>query len=159
VFLDDHQNETLIVLSDLIIPATDTPGAKEALVNRFIDAIMAAEPPDTQREFLNALARLDGECMDRNRAAFIHAKPEQQTELLAYLAAPQSLGTWEESVAGEQTAHRNFLTLKDWISRAYYSSEIGKRELGYNGTPMNGPYEGCTHGAGATTHNTGESSH
>jgi hypothetical protein len=33
-FLDEHQNETLIILSDLIIPATDTPGAKEALVNR-----------------------------------------------------------------------------------------------------------------------------
>jgi len=37
LFLDAHQNETLIVLSDLILPATDTPGAKEALVNRYID--------------------------------------------------------------------------------------------------------------------------
>src|SRR5689334_13867773 len=54
-FLDAHQNETLIVLSDLVIPATDTPGAREALANRFIDAIMAVEPAEVQREFLNAL--------------------------------------------------------------------------------------------------------
>ena len=32
VFLDPHQNETLIALSDMILPKTDTPGAKEALV-------------------------------------------------------------------------------------------------------------------------------
>jgi hypothetical protein len=37
VFLDDHENETLIILSDLIIPKIDTPSAKESLANRFID--------------------------------------------------------------------------------------------------------------------------
>ena len=52
LFLDEHQNETLIVLSDLIIPATDTPGAKEALVNRYIDLVLAAETHENQRAFL-----------------------------------------------------------------------------------------------------------
>src|SRR5262245_53303704 len=47
LFLDEHQNQTLIVLSDLIIPETDTPGAKQALVNRFVDLLLAAEGPDT----------------------------------------------------------------------------------------------------------------
>src|SRR3984957_10877431 len=61
LFLDEHQNETLIVLSDLIIPATDTPGAKEALVNRYIDLVLAAETRDTQRAFLNSLGYMDGE--------------------------------------------------------------------------------------------------
>src|SRR2546426_3964446 len=40
--LDDHQNQTVMVLVDLIIPATDTPGAKAALVNRHIDHLLAA---------------------------------------------------------------------------------------------------------------------
>src|SRR5437867_10734692 len=48
-FLDEHQNQTLIVLSDLIIPETDTPGAKQALVNRFIDLLLSAKTPDIQR--------------------------------------------------------------------------------------------------------------
>ncbi|MBA2604267.1 MAG: hypothetical protein H0U94_11845, partial [Acidobacteria bacterium] len=35
--LTPAQNETVIVLTELIIPETDTPGARGALVNRFID--------------------------------------------------------------------------------------------------------------------------
>ena len=54
-FLDDHQNETLIVLSDLIIPATDTPGAKSALVNRFLDKLMASERNPLNVSFCRAL--------------------------------------------------------------------------------------------------------
>src|SRR5438445_11766535 len=41
---DDHQNQTVIALVDLIIPATDTPGATAALVNRHMDHILAAAP-------------------------------------------------------------------------------------------------------------------
>src|SRR5260370_29843858 len=54
LFLDEHQNETLIVLSDLMIPATDTPGAKQPLVNPFTDLVLAAQTPETQRAFLNS---------------------------------------------------------------------------------------------------------
>lgn len=158
VFLDAHQNETLIALSDLIIPSTDTPGAKEAQVNRFIDAIMAVESPEVQRDFLNGLAFLDGESLDRYKAAFVHARREQQLELVSYLAYPQSLSTWSGSVQGEQTAHRHFMTLKDWISRAYYSSETGERELGSTGEFPHGDYAGCP-GAAAPSSGGGHAPH
>ncbi|MBV9885931.1 MAG: gluconate 2-dehydrogenase subunit 3 family protein [Acidobacteria bacterium] len=69
-FLDEHQNETLIILSDLIIPATDTPGAKEALVNRYIDLVMAAETHENQKSFLGNLAYIDGESMRRYKNTF-----------------------------------------------------------------------------------------
>jgi hypothetical protein len=152
VFLDEHQNATLIALSDLIIPVTDTPGAKAALVNRFIDAIMAVERPEAQREFLNALAMIDGESSDRFGTAFVHASPEEQLQLLSYLAYPQSLRTWSGSVEGDTGPHHQFKTLKDWISRAYYSSEIGQRELGYDGAPPHGMFNGCS-GTSGSTHN------
>lgn len=142
IFLDAHQNDTLIVLSDLIIPATDTPGAKDALANRFIDALLAAETRETQRGFLNSLAYLDGESLARYGAAFLHLSREQQIELLSYVAYPQSLETWN-SVKGDDSAHGHFATLKDWISRAYYSSEVGQRELGWDGSPPHGNFTGC----------------
>jgi gluconate 2-dehydrogenase subunit 3-like protein len=143
-FLDDHQNETLIVLSDLIIPKTETPGAKEALVNRFIDQLLAAETPETQRAFLESLAYLDGACMERYRTAFRYTPLESQVEFLRFLAYPHSLGTWGGEESGEFSGHTHFRRLKDWISRAYYNSEIGMRELGWDG-PAHGEFLGCTH--------------
>src|SRR4029077_19397900 len=94
LFLDEHQNETLIVLSDLIIPATDTPGAKEALVNRYIDLVLAAETPETQRAFLNSLGYLDGESMRRFKAAFRYLSREDQDILLHGLAYPRTGSGW-----------------------------------------------------------------
>jgi len=52
---DDHQNQTVIALIELIIPATDTPGAKAALVNRHIDHILAAAPEDEKTQFREGL--------------------------------------------------------------------------------------------------------
>ena len=39
---DEHEAKTVLALVDLIIPATDTPGAKAALVDRHLDHILAA---------------------------------------------------------------------------------------------------------------------
>jgi len=148
VFLDDHQNETLIVLSDLIIPKTDTPGAQEALANRFIDRLLAAETPETQRAFVESLAYLDGECMSRYHSAFRYTPVESQVAVLRYLAYPHSLGTWGSEGHAEFAGHAHFRRLKDWISRAYYSSEPGMRELGWDGPP-HGEFEGCAHSGSA----------
>src|SRR4029077_14886091 len=61
LFLDEHQNETLIVLRDLIIPATDTPGAKQAVVTPYPEVVLAPEAPETHRPFMNSLGYVDGE--------------------------------------------------------------------------------------------------
>ena len=37
---DAHQNETVVALTERIIPATDTPGAKAAFVNRCLDRLL-----------------------------------------------------------------------------------------------------------------------
>ena len=147
-FLDDHQNETLIVLSDLLIPATGTPGAKEALVSRFIDRLLAAETPETQCVFLESLSYMDGESLARYGSAFRYLPRESEVEFLRFLAYPHSLGTWGTEAAGAFPGHTHFRRLKDWISRAYYSSETGMRELGWDG-PAHGEFMGCTHPEGA----------
>ena len=141
-FLDDHQNETLAAFSDVLIPATDTPGAKAALVNRFIDEVLAAETHETQRAFLDSLAFLDGESFARHRTAFVYLTPQQQTELVTFMAYPHTLESGDENAPGVYRGHAHFSNLKDWISRAYYSSETGMRALGYTGVP-GGVFEGC----------------
>ena len=149
LFLDDHQNETLILLSDLMIPATDTPGAKEALVNRYIDLVLAAETPETQRAFLNSLGYLDGESIRRHKAAFRYSSSEEQDLLLHALAYPRVGGGWAGDVgAVADPGHAHFEALKERIMTAFYSSQIGEKELGWDGAFAHGPYLGCEHPEG-----------
>jgi gluconate 2-dehydrogenase gamma chain len=149
LFLDEHQNETLIILSDLIIPATDTPGAKEALVNRYIDLVLAAETPDTQRAFLNSLGYLDGESMKRFKSAFRYLSADDQDLLLHALAYPRVGGGWAgDTGAVADPGHAHFQALKERIMMAYYSSQIGEKELGWDGAFAHGPYQGCEHPEG-----------
>jgi gluconate 2-dehydrogenase gamma chain len=148
LFLDDHQNETLIVLSDLMIPATDTPGAKEALVNRYIDLVLAAETHDVQRDFLNSLGYLDGESIRRYKAAFRYLSREDQDDLLHALAYPHDASGWTGQAGGPDIGHGHFEALKERIMTAYYSSQIGAKELGWDGAFAHGPYKGCEHPEG-----------
>jgi gluconate 2-dehydrogenase gamma chain len=147
LFLDEHQNETLIALSDLIIPATDTPGAKEALVNRYIDLVLAADTHENQKAFLNNLGYLDGESMRRYKAAFRYLSREDQDDLLHALAYPNGGSEW----TGEpllDPGHMHFEQLKTRIGVAYYNSQIGSRELGWDGNYTHGVYQGCNHPEG-----------
>jgi hypothetical protein len=149
LFLDEHQNETLIVLSDLIIPATDTPGAKEALVNRYIDLVLAAETAETRRAFLNSLGYIDGESIRRFKAAFVYLSRDDQDLLLHALAYPRNASNWTgEADANPDKGHAHFEALKDRIMTAYYSSQIGEKELGWDGAFAHGPYQGCEHPEG-----------
>jgi len=144
VFLDDHQNQTLVELSDLIIPDTNTPGAKKALVNRFIDRLLAAETIETQRAFLASLAFLDGECIARYRAPFLELPVETRTEFLKLISYPHNYVTWGDN-RSEFAGHTHFRNLKGWISRTYYGSEMGQKELGWTGNPFHQDFTGCPH--------------
>ena len=148
LFLDEHQNETLIIVSDLIIPATDTPGAKGALVNRYIDLLLAAETRESQKAFLNSLGYLDGESIRRYKAAFRYLARGDQDDLLHSLAYPSGNSGWTGEAAGPDIGHGHFQHLKQRISMAYYSSQIGAKELGWDGAPAHGVYQGCEHPEG-----------
>src|ERR1700751_3960381 len=58
--LNPHQDATVVAMIDQIIPATDTPGAKGARVNEFIDVILTEWAlPEERKKFLDGLAGID----------------------------------------------------------------------------------------------------
>lgn len=137
-FLDAHQDATLVVLSELIVP-----GSKDALVNRFLDLQMTVEKPETQHSFTAALSYLDGLSREHYQCAFVHATPQQQNDLLHLVAYPHSLVTWGETT-GAFPGYEHFHRLKRWIADAYYSSPAGLKELGWDGSFPHGTLSGCT---------------
>ncbi|MGI8988540.1 MAG: gluconate 2-dehydrogenase subunit 3 family protein [Bryobacteraceae bacterium] len=121
-FFSATQNETVIAVSDLIIPATETPGAKSALVNRYMDKLLADAPPAQQTRFTEDLAALDEYSSRTRRQPFAKCTPAQQTAILTAL--------------GESTDNRDrrvFENLKAMTVRVYYATEPGFQELNRGG--------------------------
>jgi hypothetical protein len=120
--LSPHQDAIVIAASDRIIPATDTPGAAGAQVDRFIDTMLADwYAPAEQKRFLAGLADLDEE-------RFLERTPAQQTAIV-------------ERLDGEATDGHWFAMLKYLTIWGYYTSEVAEtRELG--NWPMPWRYDG-----------------
>ena len=141
LFFDEHQNETVITLTEMIVPQTDTPGAKAALVNRFIDLVLNEEEPDMQKEFIEGLAWMDGRAFKQHGKPFVQLSPEEQIALLEPLADPGNKNP--EDGPGVKF----FLKIKDWTLYGYYTSQMGmEQELHYGGCTYHTEFPGaCTH--------------
>ena len=135
-FLDAHQLETLISLSEMIVP-----GSTRAQVAPFIDRLLAVDTQDNQRQFLNALGGIEGESIARYAHPWRSLTADQQVELLT----AASSGPKADAPAQRFTLRDRFDHLKGWIVGAYYSSEIGMRELGWTGNTFFASFPGCEH--------------
>jgi len=123
-------------LVETIIPATDTPGAKEALVHIFIDIYVRDCYPKGQRDvFLKGLASVD----EASRKASNHAFLElSKGERLALLSAMEK----ESWVRNEPLEHSFIKMLKKLTLLGFYSSKPGATQAAeYEPNP--GPFEGC----------------
>ena len=134
VFLDDHQSKTLEVLAEAIVP-----GSTGARVGPFIDQLLAVDSAANQRAFLGALGAFDMAASNRHGKAWIGITPSQQDALLRDASTADA----KSSALGG-----HFQNLKDWIAGAYYSSETGMRELGWDGNVVHSQLPGCTHPGG-----------
>ncbi len=119
--LTTDQVDLLGTLVDLIVPATDTPGAKDAGVPVFIDKLLRdwVESEDRVR-FQTGLAAVDEATQRTHGVAFREARPEQQNALLTRLDQA-AMRAREEGAA----LLPFFATLKEWTLVGYYTSEIG----------------------------------
>ncbi len=137
--LDPHQHETVAAAAELIIPATDTPGAQAAGVSEFIDLMVAEWYTEEERaRFLDGLADLDR----RSRAAigrlFVEAPESYQEQVLSELQA--ELLTFRAT--GGKPEERFFHQLKYLTLYGYYTSKVGlEQELHWTAIP--GRYDPC----------------
>jgi hypothetical protein len=137
--LTASQNDQVVALTEAIIPATATPGAKAALVNRFIDQALAGGAPAERDAFLRGLAWIGERCQAEFGKDFAAASSAQQTALLTRIAD-------EHPAAADQPGADFFHAVKGMTISGYYSTEIGLRqELGDDGRMVLAEFEGCTH--------------
>ena len=153
--LDADQYELVSTLAELILPATDTPGARAAGVPAFIDEMLTTWYPEEDRQaMLTGLERLDERAEALFGTAFAEAGPAQQTALLeamarqAFSASPPAepeqfpgrpeVGEPQETDQPDLTDTLQeplpselpdlFRRLKELTVVGYYTSEVGATE-------------------------------
>jgi hypothetical protein len=130
IFLSTHELATIKSLAEGIVP-----GAAKTKAAEFIDQLLAVDSQPNQRSFLSALGTFEGRAIEQTKGPWTLTTPAQQDAILT-----------EASTAEPGTRLRDhFDLLKGWIAGAYYSSEIGMRELGWTGNVMHLEFPGCPH--------------
>ncbi len=103
-------------LSDLIIPRTETPGALDANVPGYLDALMADwASGETQRAHREALQMISTR-LDSARGDFLNASDTEATQVLSELDA---------AAFSDDNNLRGYRTLKGYITQAYFATEQG----------------------------------
>jgi hypothetical protein len=155
-FLGAHEFATLKSLAERIVP-----GASKAKTAEFIDQLLAVDTQANQRAFLSAIGAFEGRALDPARRPWPALNAAEQDEILRD-ASTMSSGipadlpwTTGKPIAASRvegpvrlTLRDHFDLLKGWIAGAYYSSEIGMRELGWTGNVFFAEFPGCQHPGG-----------
>lgn len=149
--LDDRLNRLVVAATERILPATDTPGAMAAGVNRFIDRLLADWYPAGDRGgFLAGLRELEQRSIERCGASFAECAESEQVALLTQ--CDEEVAALRQRVTGGRPVQRQpssqdpdahwFAMLKFMTVWGFCTSEIGIREvLRHDPTP--GYFDGC----------------
>jgi len=142
VFLSSQQNESLIALAESIVP-----GSTKAQVNRFVDLLLSVDTPERQNEVVESLTAFEAEAEKQFAKSFPSLDENQKNGLLTdtSTAGANSHVPGSQAVEEHGTMRSHFENLKGWVSGAYYSSELGMRELGWTGDYVFEKFPGCEH--------------
>jgi len=123
-------------VAETLLPATDTPGARDAGVAPFIDQLFTDWASAKSRQlFTVGIDQLRQALREKSGTDFTRLGKERRTAVLAEF----NREALTEEVSAEQTF---WLELKGNIISAYFSAQlIGTEVLAYD--PIPGAYEGC----------------
>ena len=138
-FFSAHQYATLTALCNAILPADDqSAGAVQAGAPEFID-LLTSENKQYQLALGGGLMWLDGLCTDRYDHPYLSCSAAQQKEILDLIAYRKNALT----DAGISRGVEFFAFLRRLTSDAFYSSEIGIKDLQYEGNTFLREFPGC----------------
>ena len=158
IFFSDAHYRMVEHIAEMIIPADNTPGAKEAGVAEFIDFMLANRVPVStsedmrstqeilhvgeaaQNTFLVGLDWIDARSQILFANPFMKCSSEQQNSLLEELAYK------DKYKPATETGREFFQFIRDYTVVGYYTTKIGLQTLGYPGlNTVWSSMPGCSH--------------
>ncbi len=142
VFFSPEQGTAVAEISETILPATDTPGAKEVRVHEFVDQFakdcLTAEEQTQLRE---GLQQLLADCQSETGKAFIDSSAEERLAFLNKQDA-DARRILEVNPMLPEEERPVFMKLKWLVLMGYFTSEkVGKEVTAF--LPVPGKYEPC----------------
>ncbi|HTR19491.1 MAG TPA: gluconate 2-dehydrogenase subunit 3 family protein [Gemmatimonadales bacterium] len=136
-FFTSHEWDTVRVLVDLVVPKDERSGsATDAGVPEFMDFILM-ENPDEQLWMRGGLAWLDTDCRERFSKDFLTADAAQRTAVLDDISWPAKA----KPAVSQGVAFFN--RFRDFTASGFYSSEMGVKDLQYQGNVFLTEWTGC----------------
>lgn len=138
--LSATQDKLVAELAEQIIPATDTPGAKAAKVNQYVDHMLTNWNTEKEKEhFLEGLDHVNEISNKEHDEDFLDLNEENKIAVMEIMEQEALNNPNPEPNTGLQPF---FAMIKEYTIVGYYTSEIGAtQELNY--TPVPGQYNGC----------------
>ncbi len=140
-FLSEDQGILITQLAEIIIPKTDTPGAKDVGVPAFIDVMLKDVYPQKDKDrFLEGLKTFDDAAEKKYGDPFIELGPEKQIE---HVKEIHGAALKEYKGNGNGLSEKPFiLMVKELTLLGFFTSEPGATQvLQYD--PVPGAYKGC----------------
>ena len=133
VFFDPDDFAALDAFTGILIPADDTPGARDALCAHYIDFVLQAADPTLQAQWRRSMTALKD-------AGFHGADERGRASLVAAMARPETDGS------ATHPLYPVFRLIKQQTTFAFYTSRAGIIEtLDYRGNTFNAVFPACTH--------------
>ena len=138
-FFTEDQARLISELAEIIIPKTDTPGAKDVGVPGFIDRMVKeCYKKEDQDRFMTGLASFDAEAKTAYGDSFIELEADKQFEYVKKVHDAAVDGTKK----GEIKERPFILMAKELTVVGFFTSEPGATQvLQYEAVP--GAYHGC----------------
>lgn len=142
-FFKPDEFRTVELLTELIVPTDDQPGAKEAQVGNYIDFVVfssAEFAPSLQREWHDGLGLLERESQKQFGKAFRMASEADRVALLTAMSLP------EHDPKARREGYEFFRLVKEMTVEGFYTSRIGLIDvLDFQGMNYLSEFPGCTH--------------
>ena len=130
-FFTEHELETMAVICDIILPATDQYGsATDAEVPEFIEFI-AKDMPNHQLPLRGGIMWLDHEANKAYNKTFKACTEEEQKALCDLIAYP------DRAKPEMKQGVKFFSLVRNLTLTGYYTTKMGIEELGYQGNTPN----------------------
>lgn len=130
-------------VAETVIPKTDTPGAKDARVGKF----MASYPldcydPGQLQVLRNGIGEMNKVSEKKYNSPFVKITDQQKRDLLMELDAEAKKQAEQNEKAGGGSSPHYFTLMKQLVLLGFFTSEQGvTRVLRYD--PVPGKYQGC----------------